>query len=44
MTNNKPVIEKSINGGYYALKGFTYQFDKSILEAIENPNVKHPFS
>lgn len=29
---------KSVNqdGGYYAIKGFTYQFDKSIFEALSN--------
>lgn len=26
------------DGGYYAIKGFLYQFDKSILEAIEHPD------
>jgi len=25
------------NGGYYAIKGFTYQFDKSLLEVFNNP-------
>ncbi|HHV18087.1 MAG TPA: hypothetical protein GXZ27_04435 [Thermoanaerobacterales bacterium] len=25
------------DGGYYALKGFAYQFDKSILTILENP-------
>jgi len=24
------------NGGYYAIKGFTYQFDKSLLEVLAN--------
>ncbi len=24
------------NGGYYAIKGFTYQFDKSLLEILNN--------
>lgn len=27
---------KEQNGGYYAIKGFTYQFDKSILEILNN--------
>ena len=25
------------DGGYYAIKGFTYQFDKSLLAALANP-------
>ncbi|MFA6608330.1 MAG: hypothetical protein WCT07_00220 [Candidatus Paceibacterota bacterium] len=29
---------KQDDGGYYAIKGFTYQFDKSILEALNNPH------
>jgi len=27
---------KEQNGGYYAIKGFTYQFDKSLLEILNN--------
>ena len=26
------------DGGYYAIKGFLYQFDKTILEILNNPN------
>lgn len=26
------------DGGYYAIKGFVYQFDKSIIEILNNPN------
>ena len=26
-----------VDGGYYALKGFLYQFDKTLLEALANP-------
>lgn len=26
------------DGGYYAIKGFLYQFDKTILEILSNPN------
>ncbi|MGA2464246.1 MAG: hypothetical protein ABSH06_07840 [Thermodesulfobacteriota bacterium] len=25
------------DGGFYAIKGFLYQFDKSLIEIIENP-------
>lgn len=28
--------KKEQNGGYYAIKGFTYQFDKSLLEILNN--------
>jgi hypothetical protein len=27
------------DGGYYAIKGFLYQFDKSLIEIISNPNL-----
>jgi len=27
---------KEQNGGYYAIKGFTYQFDKTLLEVLNN--------
>lgn len=27
----------ALDGGYYAIKGFLYQFDKSIIEIIDNP-------
>jgi hypothetical protein len=33
MTETKEKIE---DGGYYAIKGFTFQFDKSLLEVLEN--------
>lgn len=29
-------INDTKNGGYYAVKGFTYQFDKSLLEILSN--------
>ena len=38
MTKNikqQPTIDSS-EGGYYALKGFTYQFDKSLIEVLNN--------
>lgn len=28
------------NGGYYAIKGFLYQFDKSLIEILKNPGEK----
>ena len=28
------------NGGYYAIKGFLYQFDKSLIEILRNPDIK----
>lgn len=31
-------IPTKTDGGYYAIKGFTYQFDKTLLEIIENPD------
>jgi hypothetical protein len=33
MTKTKEKIE---DGGYYALKGFAFQFNKSLLEVLEN--------
>lgn len=27
------------DGGYYAIKGFLYQFDKTLIEILENPDV-----
>jgi hypothetical protein len=33
MTESKEKIE---DGGYYAIKGFTFQFDKSLLVVLEN--------
>lgn len=30
------ISTKEQNGGYYAIKGFTYQFDKSLLEILNN--------
>lgn len=32
-------IDKN-NGGYYAIKGFVYQFDKTILDILNNPTTK----
>jgi len=29
-------IPREQNGGYYAIKGFTYQFDKSLVEILNN--------
>lgn len=29
-------VSREQNGGYYAIKGFTYQFDKSLLEILNN--------
>jgi hypothetical protein len=26
------------DGGYYAIKGFLYQFDKTLIEIISNPD------
>jgi hypothetical protein len=34
----KNTRSRTTNGGYYAIKGFTYQFDKTILQILENPN------
>ena len=28
------------NGGYYAIKGFLYQFDKTLIEILRNPSKK----
>lgn len=28
------------NGGYYAIKGFLYQFDKALIEILRNPSKK----
>lgn len=36
MKQEKVITKKQQDGGYYAIKGFTYQFDKSILEIIKN--------
>jgi hypothetical protein len=30
----------SNDGGYYAIKGFLYQFDKSLIEILRNPEIK----
>ena len=30
----------SNDGGYYAIKGFLYQFDKSLIEILRNPEQK----
>jgi len=27
-------------GGYYAIKGFLYQFDKALIEILRNPSKK----
>lgn len=32
----KQATRDSTDGGYYALKGFTYQFDKSLIEVLTN--------
>jgi hypothetical protein len=34
---------KTENGGYYAIKGFVYQMDKTILEILENPESEISF-
>jgi hypothetical protein len=26
------------DGGYYAIKGFLYQFDKTLIEILKNPD------
>lgn len=31
---------QKINGGYYAIKGFLYQFDKTLIEILKNPTEK----
>lgn len=31
-------LAPTLDGGYYAIKGFAYQFDKSLIEALDNPN------
>jgi len=41
MTINNILSSKNLtDGGYYALKGFTYQFDKSIIEVLNNTDKK----
>lgn len=30
-------------GGYYAIKGFLYQFDKTLIEVITNPQTSVAF-
>lgn len=30
-------------GGYYAIKGFLYQFDKTIIEVLRKPTTKVAF-
>ena len=41
MTNRKsahnPNRRKARDGGYYAIKGFLYQFDKTLIELMNNP-------
>jgi len=34
---------KTDDGGYYAIKGFLYQFDKTLIEVIANPQTKIAF-
>ncbi|HTC62739.1 MAG TPA: hypothetical protein VK709_07845 [Candidatus Saccharimonadales bacterium] len=34
---------KTEDGGYYAIKGFLYQFDKTLVEILENPNTTVSF-
>jgi len=29
-----------IDGGYYAIKGFLYQFDKALIEVLRNPDIQ----
>lgn len=36
--NMTKITRGSTDGGYYALKGYTYQFDKSLIEALNNPS------
>ena len=31
-------MSENKDGGYYAIKGFLYQFDKAIIEVLTNPN------
>src|SRR5713101_3041174 len=34
----KHLTAKPDEGGYYAIKGFLYQFDKTLIEVLSNPN------
>jgi hypothetical protein len=34
---------KTDDGGYYAIKGFLYQFDKTLIEVVTNPQSKIAF-
>ncbi len=31
------------DGGYYAIKGYIYQFDKTLIDVLENPNTEVEF-
>ncbi len=33
----KTLVTKPDEGGYYAIKGFLYQFDKTLIEVLRNP-------
>lgn len=33
----KTLTAKGVDGGYYAIKGFLYQFDKTLIEVLRNP-------
>jgi hypothetical protein len=33
-------MNNSTDGGYYAIKGFLYQFDKTLIEILKNPGEK----
>ncbi|ADC50042.1 hypothetical protein BpOF4_09935 [Alkalihalophilus pseudofirmus OF4] len=42
-TGNIPVKEQDEDGGYYAIKGFLYQFDTTIIEILNNPDTDVSF-
>jgi len=35
---NKTLPQNRDDGGYYAIKGFLYQFDKTLIEVLDNPD------
>lgn len=43
VTMNKALGTESNDGGYYAIKGFLYQFDKTLIEVLTNRNVEVRF-
>ncbi|NIK22886.1 hypothetical protein [Paenibacillus lupini] len=43
MGNDSVVVEDNYDGGYYAIKGFLYQFDSTLLTILKNPNIDVKF-